>query len=144
MFYNKRIFHDSTLTLYPNLYYQMFDLQSDFNVHQTLTLCLVYVYCKLNPHFMAILQRGFFAEGDLNNEKFQKEVNPFFKHHHHHVVPPARISLTLSRHFSLLFIASGRSSGLHPISSKSCYMYIQASRPAFVRPYEGSIGVHHL
>ena len=27
--------------------------------------------------------------------------------HHHHVVPPARISLTISRHFSLSFIASG-------------------------------------
>ena len=42
--------------------------------------------------------------------------------HHHHVVPPARISLTLSRHFSLSFIASGRSSGLHPVSSHSCCM----------------------
>ena len=38
-----------------------------------------------------------------------------YHHHHHHVVPPARISLTLSRHFSLSFIASGRSSGLHPV-----------------------------
>ena len=35
---------------------------------------------------------------------------------------PARVSLTLSRHFSLLFIASGRSSGLHPVSSQSCCM----------------------
>ena len=34
-----------------------------------------------------------------------------------HVVPLARISLTLSRHFFLSFIASGRSSGLHPVSS---------------------------
>ena len=41
-------------------------------------------------------------------------------HHHHHVVPLIRISLTLSRHFSLSFIASGRSSGLHPVSSHSC------------------------
>ena len=32
-------------------------------------------------------------------------------HHHHHVVLVARISQTLSRHFSLSFIASGRSSG---------------------------------
>ena len=37
-------------------------------------------------------------------------------HHHHHVVPLAQISLTLSCHFSVSFIASGRSSGLHPIS----------------------------
>ena len=42
--------------------------------------------------------------------------------HHHHVAPPARISLTVSRHFSLSFIASGRSSGLHPVSSHSCCM----------------------
>ena len=42
--------------------------------------------------------------------------------HHHHVVPPARISLTLSRHFSLSFIASSRSSELHPASSHSCCM----------------------
>ena len=57
----------------------------------------------------------------------------------HHVVPLAPISLTLSRHFSLSFIASGRSSGLHPVSSQSCCMYIQAGRPAFARPY---VGVH--
>ena len=36
--------------------------------------------------------------------------------YHHHVVPPPRISLTLSRHSSLSFIASGRSLGLHPLS----------------------------
>ena len=50
---------------------------------------------------------------------------------------PARISLTLSRHLSLLFIASGRSSGLHPVSSHSCYMYVRAGHPAFAWPYAG-------
>ena len=45
-----------------------------------------------------------------------------YHHHHHHVAPLARISLTLSRHFSLSFITSGRSSGLHPVSSHSCCM----------------------
>ena len=60
-------------------------------------------------------------------------------YHHHHVVPQARISLTLSRHFSLSFIASGRSSGPHPVSSHSCWMYVRAGRPAFARPY---VGVH--
>ena len=54
-----------------------------------------------------------------------------FHHHHHHVMPLARISLTLSRHFSLTFIASGRSSGLQPVSSHSCWMYVRAGRPAF-------------
>ena len=60
-------------------------------------------------------------------------------HHHHHVVPLAWISLTLSHHFSLSFIASGRSSELHPVSSHSCCMYVRAGRPAFARPY---VGVH--
>ena len=65
------------------------------------------------------------------------------RHHHHHIVPLARISLTLSRHFSLSFIASGRSSGLHPVSSHSCCMYVRAGHPAFAWPYAVSIGVHH-
>ena len=60
-------------------------------------------------------------------------------HHHHHVVPFVRISLTLSRHFSLSFITSCRSSGLHPVSSPSCCMYVRAGRPAFARSY---VGVH--
>ena len=59
------------------------------------------------------------------------------KHHHHHVVPPARISLTLSCHFSLSFIASSRSSELHPVSSHSCCMYVRADHPAFAQPYVG-------
>ena len=63
----------------------------------------------------------------------------YIYHHHHHVVPLARISLTLSRHFSPSFIALGRSPGLHPVSSHSCCMYVLAGRPAFARPY---VGVH--
>ena len=48
-------------------------------------------------------------------------------------------TLTLSRHFSLSFIASGRSSGQHPVSSQSCCMYVRAGCPAFARIY---VGVH--
>ena len=81
-------------------------------------------------------------------------------HHHHYVVPPARITLTLSRHFSLSFIASGSSSGLQPVSSQSSCMYVQIGRPAFVhllkfhlRPHQewpqvaykgGNSGVYNL
>ena len=54
--------------------------------------------------------------------------------HHHHIALVARISLTLSRHSSLSFIALGRSSGQHPVSSHSCWMYVRAGRPAFARP----------
>ena len=64
-----------------------------------------------------------------------------YHHHHHHVVLLALISLILCCHFSLSFIASGRSSGLHPISSHSCCMYVLAVRPAFARPY---VGVHRI
>ena len=60
-------------------------------------------------------------------------------HHHHHIALVARISLTLYRHSSLSFIALGRSSGQHPVSSHSCWMYVRAGRPAFARP---CVGVH--
>ena len=59
--------------------------------------------------------------------------------HHHHIVLAARISLTLSRHSSLSFIALGRSSGQQPVSSHSCWMYVRAGRPAFARP---CVGIH--
>ena len=64
-------------------------------------------------------------------------TNFHYNINHHHVVQPARISLTLSRHFSLSFIAFGWSSGLHPVSSHSCCMYVRAGHPAFTWPYAG-------
>ena len=64
---------------------------------------------------------------------------PEKRYHHHHVALVARISLTLSRHSSLSFIALGRSSGQHPVSSYSCWMYVRARRPAFARP---CVGIH--
>ena len=76
----------------------------------------------------------------LCTNAFGKGMNSFrLLLHHHHVVPLARISLTLSCHLSLSFIAFGRSSGLHPVSSHSCCMYIRAGRPAFAWSY---VGVH--
>ena len=72
----------------------------------------------------------------------QKSLETYWMHHiyhHHHVVLVARISLTLSRHSSLSFIALGRSSGQHPVSSHSCWMYVRAGRPTFARP---CVGVH--
>ena len=65
--------------------------------------------------------------------------NHHHHHHHHHIALVARISLTLSRHSSLSFIALGRSSGQHPVSSHSCWMYVRAGRPAFARP---CVGIH--
>ena len=86
------------------------------------------------------------TSGDLKNIKgavpvrvlSRSQIDQFIIHHHH-VVPQAWISLILSRHFSLSFIASGWSSGLHTVSSQSCCMYVRAGRPAFARSY---VGVH--
>ena len=61
----------------------------------------------------------------------------YINHHHHLVVLSAQISLTLSRHLSLSFIASGRSSGLHTVSSQSCCMQVRAGHPAFAQPCAG-------
>ena len=47
--------------------------------------------------------------------------------------------MILSRHSSLSFIALGRSSGQHSVSSHSCWMYVRAGCPAFARP---CVGVH--
>ena len=74
---------------------------------------------------------------DTNGSINLGQMTRSYYHHHHHVVPLARISLTLSRHFSLSFIASGRSSWLHPVSSHSCCMYVRAGRPDFAWPYAG-------
>ena len=66
-------------------------------------------------------------------------TSQYHHHHHHHIALVARISLTLSRHSSLSFIALGGSSGQHPVSSHSCWMYVRAGHPAFARP---CVGVH--
>ena len=58
-------------------------------------------------------------------------------YHHLYEALSARISMTLSRHSSLSFIVSGRSSGLHPVSAQSCCMQVRVGRPAFARPCEG-------
>ena len=47
------------------------------------------------------------------------------------------IIINMCRHFSLSFIASGRSSGIHPVSTHSYCMYVQAGRSAFAWPYAG-------
>ena len=90
------------------------------------------IKCK-QPH--ARLERGLMSP--LQTTRTVTLPVTLLGYHTHHVVPLARISLTLSRHFSLSFIASGRSSGLHPVSSPSCCMYVRAGRPAFAWPYAG-------
>ena len=85
-----------------------------------------------------MFQAGIEIRLNLLQSKSLPYIYIYIYHHHHHVLV-ARISLTLSHHFSLSFIASGRSSRLHPVSPHSCWMYIRAGRPAFARPY---VGVH--
>ena len=71
--------------------------------------------------------------------RFRRNNINYHHHHYHHIALVARISLTLSRHSSLSFIALGRSSGQQPVSSNSCWMYVRAGRPAFARP---CVGIH--
>ena len=73
---------------------------------------------------------------DMSLKSINQSIILLFNCHHHHV-RPARISLTLSLYASLSFITSGRSPGLHPVSSHSCCMYVRAGRPAFDWPYAG-------
>ena len=56
----------------------------------------------------------------LLKERLYSKALIFMTKYHHHIVLAARISLTLSRHSSLSFIALGRSSGQQPVSSHSC------------------------
>ena len=47
------------------------------------------------------------------------------------------IIIIMSCRFPQSVIASGKSSGLHPVSSHSGCMYVRAGRPALARPYAG-------
>ena len=76
---------------------------------------------------------------EWNMKRKVRHHRVIYIYHHHHIALVARISLTLSRHSSLSFIALGRSLGQHPVSSHSCWMYVRAGRPAFARP---CVGIH--
>ena len=97
--------------------------------------CLVFWTQKMRMHFYLGCNKKWWF---LNSDVFSL-VLCNYHHHHHHIALVARISLTLSRHSSLSFIALGRSSGQHPVSSHSCWMYVRAGRPAFARP---CVGIH--
>ena len=90
-------------------------------------------------YFSIFLLEQKFSSQDLLQKLNVLTIYFFANHHHHHIVLAARISLTLSRHSSLSFIALGRSSGQQPVSSHSCWMYVRAGRPAFARP---CVGIH--
>ena len=51
--------------------------------------------------------------------------------HHHHIALVARISLTLSRHSSLSFIALGRSSGQERYALKFCFKLVKNATKTF-------------
>ena len=65
-------------------------------------------------------------------------------HHHHHVVPLARISLTLSRHFSLSFIASAGLQGYIPYPHIAAESMFELVVLLLLAHMWGPIGVHHL
>ena len=111
-----------------------------------MTVCrqmTIIVWNYLKPHFLKYLietENNYF----LNIQAALWKLFSLNYNHYHYVVQLARISPTLSRYFSLSFISSGRSSGLNPVSSHSCCVYVRAGSPAFARPYVGVLRVHHL
>ena len=95
-------------------------------------ICMSHFFCRLTVDWtceIPVVRKNFVTSKKLY----------IYHHHHHHVALVARMSLTLSRHSSLSFIALGRSSGQHSVSSHNCWMYVRAGRPAFARP---CVGVH--
>ena len=68
----------------------------------------------------------------------------YIYHHHHHVMPPARISLTLSCHSSLTFIASGSPQGYIPYPHRPDICRFELVILLLLDHMRGSIGVHHL
>ena len=102
----------------------LFTLVSSINEFCLVGLVFIRVFCAF---FLECVYFGFLYSSlifDMYISIYMyiyKYINIcIYHHHHHHVVLVARISLTLSRHFSQSFIASGRSSGQHPVSSHSC------------------------
>ena len=103
------------------------------------SICVTYLVNKVVflPYFCGYMLFNSWIQMSIGSLDVLQSANTC--HHHPHVALVARISLILSRHSSLSFIALGRSSGQHPVSSHSCWMYVRAGRPAFARP---CVGVH--
>ena len=95
-------------------------------------LCLIYIYIYIRQ------ERNSHTHTHTHTHIYIY-IYMYIYHHHHHIELVAWISLTLSRHSSLSFIALDRSSGQHPVYSHSCRMYVRAVRPAFARL---CLGVH--
>ena len=138
MFIWYQVFLSNTNNLHMFIWYQVF-LSNTNNLHMFIWY-QVFLCNTYNLHIVIWYQVFLSNTNNLHiviwYQVFLSNTN---HHHHHHAVLVARISLTLSRHFSLSFIASDRSSGQYPVSSHSCWMYVCAGRPAFARP---CVGVH--
>ena len=91
----------------------------------------IYIYIYIKDLALNKLQ------GLICHKTKQNQIKPLNKSSSSCRAASTDIPDPLSRHFSLSFIASGRSSGLHPVSSHSCCMYVRAGCPAFAWPYAG-------
>ena len=113
-----------------------------YTIRALLKLLWIFFLCVFMTSLAFFIDVLWFCSRCFVNNVKKRKLNKLLychHHHHHHIALVARISLTLSRHSSLSFIALGRSSGQHPVSSHSCWMYVRAGRPAFARP---CVGIH--
>ena len=83
---------------------------------KSLTLCVTQRARDDNLNFLSLNHN----KSDNLHTHTHTHTHTCRHHHHHHVAMVARISLTLSRHSSLSFVALGRSSRQHPVYSHSC------------------------
>ena len=107
-----------------------FEQQSRYNVQfgtntlrrgviTPLSLCMVWHWIVLEGWY-AIKERNQ-TKLDLCSRVFEMVPEVPYFIYRHHVTLPARISLSLWLHLSLLYIATSRSSRLHPVSAQSCF-----------------------
>ena len=78
-----------------------------FSIFIYIYICIFFIYTRHISIYIYMHSKTY-----IYNYTYLYSYVPKYIYHHCHVVPPARISLTLSRQFSLSFITSGRSSGL--------------------------------
>ena len=125
------IYLSGSFHIYLSIYLSLFiSANCNYSISSTCNHLTAYKQISTNNSFENKVIRNYW----LTNHNYI-----YHHYHHHRVTLVARISLTLSPHSSLSFIALGRSSGQHPVSSHSCWMYVRAGRPAFTRP---CVGVH--
>ena len=141
MYISQSISVNSYLSIYLSVC-RSFNLyvQFSFSIYLSIYLSIMNIYIYI---YIYIYITSFLSISIYISISSHLSIYLYHHYHHHHVVPLARIYLTLSHHFSQSFIASGWSSGQHPVPSAAECMFklFVLLLPGHMR---GSIRVPHL